>query len=70
MGGDLGEFTCGKRWASLRGADERPTKNYKRPSGSRPSAELEDCILEARWPDLQWGWRPHTGHRAKILLRF
>ena len=26
--------------------------------------------LKALWPDLQWGWRPQTGHRANVLLRF
>ena len=25
--------------------------------------------LKARWPDLQWGWRPQTGHRASVVLR-
>ena len=27
-------------------------------------------LSEARWPDLQWGWRPQTGHRAMVLVRF
>ena len=58
MGGDLGEFTYGKRWVLLGHFYDCPNiHNTLRDGQAEP--------YQARWPDLQWGWRPQTGHRAK-----
>ena len=56
VGGDLGEFPCGKRWASLRGNAD--------PHDARCATLTAAAELEARWPDLQWGCAPEAGHRA------
>ena len=51
MGGDLGEFTCGKRWVYI--GDHQ--MSLKVASLTAPSE-----ALQAQWPDLQWGMRPQN----------
>ena len=41
MGGDLGEVTFGKRWASLRGPGADQPKCHSAKLRSRPEAELK-----------------------------
>ena len=50
MGGGLGEFTSGKRWAFV-----GVFPDIQKALRSRPKLSLK-----AQWPDLRWGWRPHN----------
>ena len=61
VGGDLGEFPCGKRWASLRGNADL---NDARASLTAAAGFHKQACSKARWPDLQWGCAPKAGHRA------
>ena len=52
VGGDLGEFPCGKRWASLRGNAD--LHDARASLTAAAGFNMLRCF-EARWPDLQWG---------------
>ena len=64
MGGDLGEFTCGKRWASLRGNADPNDARYA-------TLTAPNGILDARWPDLTGACAPApaTERRAQAGKR-
>ena len=53
MGGDLGEFTYGKRWVLF-----ATFYNVQTLTNTLRDGQAEP--YQARWPDLQWGMRPQN----------
>ena len=54
--GVLGEFTFGKRWV------KKSVFALATPCIYKSLRSTASVSLKAQWPDLQWGWRPQTGH--------